>query len=294
MEYEGRLVDLGDQIQRTVEFFFCVVSCWWQVVMQVWKRGSRIPPNKVRIRSLELEFLGQIWLCVVALLLAAVLPWGEPKAVTVKGAIGSLNKVHLVCSCCNSSLHLPPLARGGSSGFDGGFVIMVQQPAAWFFRWASAASAVVLDPPSRGGSGRRKKQGEPSYARGRRRLGRCNIKSVTSVAKDCQPNLTAEGRLCRMRVEHPLFNLQNWRPFNGVAVAEFVFYTPSGAVPGGVDDGQRRLQFIIDGAGFVLDCLFLLVSRMVSVKEEDLFLVWFYVRGLSVTCTIIVVNQCTD
>lgn len=119
----------------------------------MWKRGSRIPPNKVRIRSSELGFLGQIRLCVVALLLAAVLPWWEPKAVTVKGTIGSLNKVHLVCSSCNSSLHLPPLARGGSLGFDGGFVIMVQQLEAWFFRWASAASAAVRDPPSRGGSG---------------------------------------------------------------------------------------------------------------------------------------------
>jgi hypothetical protein len=150
--------------------------------------------------------LTQIWRRLVVLLSVVVLPWTEPVTMERRPPGSSVNKG---LSC----------------------------------RLISAAGVAVQGLLCCRGGGRRKEHGDPVHALIMRRSGRCICRSTTSVASVCQPNPIAEGRLCGMPMEHCLFNLQVRRPFHGVATANLVFFTPSGVVPGGVEDGRRRLLF---------------------------------------------------
>lgn len=92
MAFEGRTVELGDQIHCAEGPFFFAGLRSWQAASQRRLMDSRIPQNKVRNRSFKLCFSGQAQLCSVVPLLAAVFPWWKPKAVKVCALDGFVNK----------------------------------------------------------------------------------------------------------------------------------------------------------------------------------------------------------
>lgn len=116
------------------------------------------------------------------------------------------------------------------------------------------------------------------------------LRCATSAAQVWPPNLIAEGRLSWMQSSHPLFNLQDWRSFNGVTVADPVFYIPSGLVPGEVEDGRLWLQFHGDGR-VGLDCFSYMLSRVCVVKKKDYSA---FSWSPSVICNHTFVIECTD
>lgn len=126
-------MDLCSQIHGVVGFLRRAAHRWWQVVAQVRLQKPRIPQNKDCIEAMKPGFSSQVWLCVLVFLPAAELSWWEPEAAKAKVPRSFFNKARsLVFCCCESSLCLPPPARGGSVEFDGGPAIQL--------RWRKAGS----------------------------------------------------------------------------------------------------------------------------------------------------------
>jgi hypothetical protein len=69
-------------------------------------------------------------------------------------------------------------------------------------------------------------------------------------------------------------------------VAPFTFYIPSGFVPGDVDGDHRRLpSLFISGEAEGLDCVFKILSKVISLYFKDQFVIFLFSKVLLVTCT---------
>ena len=117
-------MDLCDRIHGVVASLLRAARRWWQAVAQRRRRNPRIPPNKVCAGALEWGCSGQSRLCVMLLLLVAVLPWRETKAMPASASCGFFNKawVPWIQSCCNP-FGLSPLICGRNQSSDGGRIL---------------------------------------------------------------------------------------------------------------------------------------------------------------------------
>ena len=106
-------MDLCDRIHGVVASLLRAARRWWQAAAQGRRRNPRIPPNKVCAGALEWGCSGQSRLCVMLLLLVAVLPWRETKAMPASASCGFFNKawVLLVCSSTSSTSFVRPFLK---------------------------------------------------------------------------------------------------------------------------------------------------------------------------------------
>jgi hypothetical protein len=253
MEFEGRMVDLSDQINRVVGLLFLAVSCWWLATEQARTVESRIPPNKVRIRSLELGILGQSLLCVAAFLVVVVLPWRETKAAALKASATSFNKARLgrwgletgEASWCSSKRRGGDTKKGQALLRDqilfclGVMMLQIhEEHSRWPKFWPSTMKTSRwsnLKPPT--------------------------IAAVSFTSR--------------------------WRPLFKLAAASLVLAASSGIVPVSDEDGCGwSLSFSSECKG--PDCFSLYFSRVFPVKARDhvLFFLFFRVPVVTCTCTV--------
>lgn len=282
MAFEGRIVDLGDQIYCAGWFFFLAASRWWQAVVHGRTGSICIPPNKVRSRSEEQVSSGQILLCVVNSHLAVELPWTEPKTAVTKATTRSLNKVCLsVFYYCQYTLYLPPLARGGSSEFDGGSAFMV--------RWSETSCGISISGEAtfllvsiHGGV----EQGRyaADLGLGIRRRWSCDTeeRATISAAVDCQPTQTALWWPLSSPATVPGdSSTSRWRPSTEPMAEFFIFSVSSGDVPDVVED-CRPLCSWCDGGGRGSDRIFPSQFRVFFVISEDLSVFPYFHKVLAI------------
>lgn len=282
--YEGRSVDSGDQIRRAGISFFFAALYWWQVVVHGKLMDSRIPLNKVRIRSFEFWFLGQAWLCFVVLLLA-VLPWWESKAVKMCATESFVNKAYpLVLVCYIFLFHLSPPARGGCLELDGGFAALVQWQEARFLgsRWSEVRAA----PPSSSGrhGGGRGSMVAALFAPILDDLGvvMLQITAEHSRRPGWQPTLMIIW-WSTMLVMASDFNLREEalpQALDGALVPP----VPSGCVPGAGVDGCG-LSLSCDDGSRGPNCFFPFSCRVFLAKGWDRVVILFFLKVLTVICT---------
>jgi hypothetical protein len=99
--------------------------------------------------------------------------------------------------------------------------------------------------------------------------------------------LTAERRLLQVGYCQLFFNLQVraplGRPSCSFRATSHIIFDPSGHIPGVEDDGcASRLRSKLGGEG--TDVIFIFRSRVLFAFLDDLFVIYFYVEVLLVSC----------
>jgi hypothetical protein len=286
MEFESRSMDLGGQIHRAVAFFLLAADRWWHAVLQGWRRGSCISPNKVRFRGLKLESAGQTLLRAVISLATMVLPWWETEVVMVRSSAASLNKVWLHSfSDCNSSLYLPTLARGGSREFDGRlFSLRWWLKAICGGKLHSTASQVPpFSSTCSGCFGRRRRMVGFLHEADLPRSRDTKICYTHSVAIDCQPTMKANWWPLSSDRNPDASSTSSRRPCLELAMALSVNLEPSGEVPGAEDDGHGQSSvYHIHGGG--PDCFPVLLLGVYFVKVRDSLVIFMLSCVPTVNC----------
>jgi len=278
--FEGWSLDLRSQIQSSAVSLRRAAICWWRVDLHARRADPHISPNKACAGSSDLGCQAQI--DVEALLLATVLSWWKPKVVKMVSNDSFFNKVwFLIFCCCDFYLFLPPLARGGSSEFDGRSAFMV-----WWLEFVgnlgSGDGGAVSSPSTHlGGAGK-----EVIVRHGQ--ILDCPgvvmpISEIHTRSHCWQPTLLTIWWSCLLAMASTS-STSIRRPYYKLAVALSFPAGPSGCVPGFAAEGHGwSLLFVVGGGGS--DCSFQILYRVLFVKYKDYVVIFFPSRVLVVICT---------
>ena len=231
--------------------------------------------------SSDLDSSSQVWLCVVVFLLAAELSWWEAEAVTAKVPRSFFNKARFLVFCCESSICLPPSARGRSMEFDGGPVIQL--------RWRKAGSLILHLEEATAISSAHYGSAE------RKDVAGCDVDIRLPWSRDTASWCTISAAFCSRPTLEAIWWLSSpeffgicstslWRPFVELAAAFDVSSVSSGLVPDAEDGGHGLSSlFLVVGRG--PNCFSNFLCRVFYVKVRGLVVIPVFLLVPTVKCT---------
>ena len=278
------MADLGGQIRRAVASDYLAASRRWQARSHGRSKGTRIPPNKVRRGSMETGCPGQPCLLAVLQLFAAVFPWWEPKVEKMRSTGGFLIKVgSLIFFVCYFLCGLPPPIRGGILEFDGGPAQKVKQRRIRFigsWGWSDCCIQLFLS-SCHGGS--REMMVMQCYSISDD-LGVAMLLKEEHTRSLWRPTLETNWWSATLVLIASDISTSMWRPFCRLAAASPFPSTPSGLVPGAVEDGRGCSLKLVDRSRGP-NCVSYPLWRVFPIISWVCVVIFFFLRVPSVKCT---------